>query len=88
MSYFFGNYSSTCIQIVIPCYFVASFLLPEIILSIQNNVKLYIQFCIDQFKKKKKKDFKNLEKLRTYKYELCKEDPSQFLTYLDRKSHD
>lgn len=47
--------------------FVASFLLPKIILFIQNNIKLYNSVSINLKKKKKgRRIFKNLRKLGTY----------------------
>lgn len=55
--------SSTCIQIIIPCYSShLSFF--EIVLFVQNNIKLHNSVSI-KLKKKRKKDFENLRKLRT-----------------------
>lgn len=55
--------SSTCIQIIIPCCSShLSFF--EIVLFVQNNIKLYNSVSI-KLKKKRKKDFENLRKLRT-----------------------
>lgn len=61
--------SSTCIQIIIPCYSShLSFF--EIVLFVQNNIKLHNSVSI-KLKKKKEEGFWELKKIKNIEHELC-----------------